>query len=136
MSRFKVNERDIPPAKVKREDGWREMNIKWLLSEKTVGCRSALLFKSVIKAGAAHERHIHHKADELVYVISGKGHRWQGDEEWDVGPGDAYFIPRGLAHGACGIDPDDPLTLVGVYVGAGSIEDTGYELIERVEGMP
>ncbi len=134
MSKFKVNERDIPPARVRLEDGWREMNIKWLLCEKTVGCRSALLFKAVIKAGAAHEKHIHHKADELCYVISGKGHRWQGDEEWDVGPGDAYISPRGIVHGAYGTDPDDPMVVVGVYAGAGSIEETGYELVERVEG--
>ncbi|OGP94523.1 MAG: hypothetical protein A2157_08390 [Deltaproteobacteria bacterium RBG_16_47_11] len=82
-SKFNVNERDIQPAKVKSEEGWREMNIRWLLSEKTVGSRNAVLFKAIIKAGAAHEKHIHHKADELVYIISGKARHGQGDEEWE-----------------------------------------------------
>ncbi len=134
-SKFNVNERDIQPAKVKSEEGWREMNIKWLLSEKTVGSRNAVLFKAVIKAGAAHEKHIHHKADELVYIISGKARHGQGDEEWDVGPGDSYFIPRGMVHWSYGTDPNDPYTVVGVYVGAGSIEDTGYEFVERLEPL-
>ena len=120
-------------AKVQLEDGWREMNIKWLLSEKTVGCRSAVLFKAVLKVGTAHEKHIHHNADELVYIISGKGRHGQGDEEWEVEPGDSYYVPRGLVHWAYGIDVNDPMTSVGVYVGAGCIEDTGYAFVERLE---
>ena len=46
MTKFRVNERDIAPAKVKREDGWREMSIKLLLCEETVGCKSAILYKA------------------------------------------------------------------------------------------
>ncbi len=132
-SKYNIHENDIEPARVKFEDGWRQLNIKFLLSRETVGCGSAVLFKSVFKAGSAHEKHIHHKADELVYVISGKGRHGQAEEEWDVGPGDSYFIPRGLVHWAYGIDSSDPLTLVGVYVGGGSLEETGYEFVERLK---
>ena len=133
QSKYSVNERDIQPARVKRDEGWREMNIKWLLGEETVGLKTAVLFKAVIKAGAAHEKHLHQKADELVYIISGKGRHGLGDEEWDTGPGDAYLNPRGIVHWSYGTDPNDPLTLVGVYLGAGSLEDTGYEFVERLE---
>ena len=132
-SKYSLNERDIQPAPVKRDEGWREMNIKWLLGEKTVGIKSAVLFKAVVKAGAAHEKHLHHKVDELVYIISGKGRHGLGDEEWDIGPGDAYLNPRGIVHWSYGTDPSDPVILVGVYVGAGSLEDTGYEFVERLE---
>ncbi|MBI4192694.1 MAG: cupin domain-containing protein [Betaproteobacteria bacterium] len=131
-SKYSLNERDIQPARVKRDEGWREMNIKWLLGEKTVGIKSAVLFKAVIKAGAAHEKHLHHKADELVYIISGKGRHGLGDEEWDIGPGDAYLNPREIVHWSYGTDQNDPLILVGVYVGAGSLEDTGYEFVEAL----
>ena len=131
-SRFNVHEDDIQPAKVKSEEGWRQLNIKFLLTKETVGCESAVLFETVFKAGSAHEKHIHHRADELCYVIKGKGRHGQGDEEWDVGPGDSYYVPRGLIHWAYGIDSSDPLTLVGVYVGGGSIEETGYEFVERL----
>ena len=133
QSKYSLNERDIKPARIKRDEGWREMNIKWLLGEETIGLKSALLFKSVIKAGAAHEKHLHHKSDELIYIISGKGRHGLGDEEWDIGPGDTYLNPRDMVHWSYGTDPNDPLNLVGVYVGAGSIEDTGYEFIERLE---
>ncbi len=133
QSKYSLNERDVQPARVKRDEGWREMNIKWLLGEETVGLKSAVLFKAVIKAGAAHEKHLHHKADELVYIISGKGRHGLGDEEWDIGPGDAYLNPRDIVHWSYGTDPNDPLILVGVYVGAGTLEDTGYEFVERLE---
>jgi quercetin dioxygenase-like cupin family protein len=132
-SKYNIHENDVEPARVKSEDGWRQLNIKFLLSRETVGCGSAVLFKSVFKAGSAHEKHIHHKADELVYVIKGKGRHGQAGEEWDVGPGDSYFIPRGLIHWAYGTDSNDPLTLVGVYVGGGSLEETGYEFVERLK---
>ena len=133
QSKYSLNERDIKPARIKRDEGWREMNIKWLLGEETIGLKSALLFKSVIKAGAAHEKHLHHKSDELIYIISGKGRHGLGDEEWDIGPGDAYLNPRDIVHWSYGTDPNDPLTLVGVYLGAGSLEDTGYEFVEKLE---
>ena len=133
QSKYSLNERDIQPSRVKRDEGWREISIKLLLSEKTVGIKSAVLYKTVVKAGAAHEKHLHHKADEMVYIISGKGRHGLGDEEWDIGPGDAYLNPREMVHWTYGTSPNDPLILVGVYVGAGSLEDTGYEFVERLE---
>ena len=114
QSKYILNERDIQPARVKRDEGWHEMNIKWLLCEETIGLKSAVLFKSIIKVGAAHEKHLHHKADELVYIISGKGRHGLGDEERDTGPGDAYLNPRNMVHWSRGTDPNDPLILDGV----------------------
>ena len=131
--KYAVHEKDIQPARVMRENGWREVNIKWLLGEQTVGLKSAVLFKAVIKAGAAHEKHLHRKADELVYMISGKGRHGLGEEEWDIGPGDAYLNPKDIVHWSFGTDPNDPLVLVGVYVGAGTLEGTGYEFVSRLE---
>jgi len=139
MSNFKekytANERDIQPAKVRSEEGWRQMNIKWLICEENMGCKSAVLFKAVIKAGAAHEKHLHSNADELTYIISGKGRRGMGDEneEWDIGAGDICFYPRGMVHWTYGTDPDDPLVAIGAYVGAGSLENTGYEFVEKIK---
>lgn len=134
-AKYTLNERDVPPAKVRLEDGWKEMNIKWLVSEQNMGCKSAVLFKAVIKAGSAHEKHRHNYADELTYIVSGKGRRGMGEEneEWDIGPGDVCFYPRGMVHWTYGTDPEDPIIGIGVYVGAGSLEGTGYEFVERLE---
>ena len=129
-SKFNVHERDVSSAKVKSEDGWREVNIKLLLTKQNVGCQSACLYKAVIKFGASHGKHLHHHADEFVYIMSGRGRHGQGNEEWDLEAGDSYFIPKGVVHWAFGTDRNDPLTAIGTYVGAGSFEETGYEVVE------
>ncbi|GAA7758041.1 MULTISPECIES: cupin domain-containing protein [Cupriavidus] len=43
-------------------------------------------------------KHYHNSADEIQYIISGKGVFWLGDEKREVGPGDLIVIPKGTAH--------------------------------------
>lgn len=43
-------------------------------------------------------KHYHTSADEIQYVISGKGTFWLGSEQREVGPGDLVIIPKGTAH--------------------------------------
>ncbi|MGO4304079.1 cupin domain-containing protein [Cupriavidus sp. RAF12] len=43
-------------------------------------------------------KHFHNSADEIQYVISGKGTFWLGTEQREVGPGDLIVIPKGAAH--------------------------------------
>jgi quercetin dioxygenase-like cupin family protein len=45
-------------------------------------------------------KHYHNSADEIQYIISGKGVFWLGDEKREVGPGDLIVIPKGTAHAA------------------------------------
>ncbi|MFQ5895334.1 MAG: cupin domain-containing protein [Nitrospinota bacterium] len=130
--RYCVNVRDIPNASLDKAEGWR-MNIKWLLNRHTVGCESACLFHATFRPGAAHEKHKHTNADEVVFVVSGKGAHGQGEEEWEVGPGDAYFVPRGMVHWGRATDPADPFVVVGAYIGVGSLEESGYAFVERLE---
>ena len=43
-------------------------------------------------------KHYHTSADEIQYVISGRGTFWLGSEQREVGPGDLIIIPKGVAH--------------------------------------
>lgn len=43
-------------------------------------------------------KHYHTSADEIQYVISGRGIFWLGSEQREVGPGDLIIIPKGVAH--------------------------------------
>lgn len=43
-------------------------------------------------------KHYHTSADEIQYVIAGKGTFWLGNEQREVGPGDLIVIPKGAAH--------------------------------------
>lgn len=44
-------------------------------------------------------KHTHTNANELQYIIEGRGKFWLGDKEENVGPGDLIIIPKGVAHG-------------------------------------
>ena len=42
--------------------------------------------------------HVHDREDEVFYVLRGEGRVLVGDQEWTGGPGDLFYLPRGLAH--------------------------------------
>ena len=49
--------------------------------------------------GFATPRHIHHRADEAFYVLSGSIHGFCGDRVWAAGPGAFVWLPKGVPHG-------------------------------------
>ncbi len=114
MSQYKekytLNERDVQPAKVLLENGWKEMNIKWLISEENMGCKSAVLFKAVEGVGTdrrafagREDQHLpgngqafqlvpplyHHAALRIHTSIKGDAHR--SDQGFACGLAGGYF---------------------------------------------
>src|SRR6201987_5249818 len=51
-------------------------------------------------------KHLHANANEIQYILEGKGTIWLGDKEVQVKPGDLVVIPKGTAHG--GTKPEGP----------------------------
>jgi Cupin domain len=49
--------------------------------------------------GFATPRHIHHRADEAFYVLSGSIHGFCGDRVWAAGPDAFAWLPKGVPHG-------------------------------------
>jgi mannose-6-phosphate isomerase-like protein (cupin superfamily) len=49
-------------------------------------------------------KHLHPNANEIQYILEGKGTIWLGDKEVQVKPGDLVIIPHGTPHG--GTKPD------------------------------
>jgi quercetin dioxygenase-like cupin family protein len=90
------------------------------------------MFRTVFPPGAAHERHLHSRADEFFYVISGRAAAGAGDREQEAVAGTLQWIPRGIVHWLRNLDAVEPVVLVGAYVGAGSLEDSGYEFVSEI----
>ena len=44
-------------------------------------------------------KHLHANANEIQYILEGKGTIWLGDKEVSVKPGDLVIIPKGTPHG-------------------------------------
>ena len=80
----------------------------------------------MLKPGASHEAHLHRNCDEFFIVLKGKGHIITEEGLKPSGEGDVIYSPRGCWHGFNNTSSED-VVLVWGWMGAGSIEDSGYE---------
>jgi len=129
---YVVHVDDVDPAPVRLADGWRDMDIRFVVTSDRSGSDEITFFRTVFPPGAAHERHLHTNADEFLYVISGSAAIGAGDREHPAPAGTVQYIPRGVVHWLRNLDPDEPVYLVGGYVGAGSLEASGYEFVSEI----
>lgn len=49
--------------------------------------------------GFATPSHIHRRADEAFYVLSGSIRGFWGEQAWEAGPGAFVWLPKGVPHG-------------------------------------
>jgi quercetin dioxygenase-like cupin family protein len=56
------------------------------------------VLRSTMRGGAASPVHVHEHEDETVFLLSGSGVFWAGDQRWELSSGDTAFLPRGLPH--------------------------------------
>jgi quercetin dioxygenase-like cupin family protein len=77
-----------------------------------------------------HKKHVHPNAEEVFYVIAGKGIGGVGEAaaEGEIVQGDTVWVPRGAVHWL--FNPfDDPCEIVFVYT-APSLAAAGYQVVE------
>jgi mannose-6-phosphate isomerase-like protein (cupin superfamily) len=124
---YRTNLRDVPKVEgLKRDDGWVDMQVQFLIDKKSVGADHVVGW-TVLKPGARHENHRHHKCDEFFIVLKGKGHIYTDKGEVPSGEGDVVYSPRGVWHGFNNTSDED-VVLVWGWMGAGSIEASDYEV--------
>ncbi|HZU16433.1 MAG TPA: cupin domain-containing protein [Candidatus Dormibacteraeota bacterium] len=130
---FLVHVDEVPAAPVRAEEGWQDVDIRFLVGEERGGVRSACLFRTLFPPGAAHRPHRHPRADEVLYVLRGRARVGADGEEREVGAGTAQFVPAGVVHwlrnpGA------ETVEVVGAYLGVGSLAEAGYEPVAEPRG--
>jgi mannose-6-phosphate isomerase-like protein (cupin superfamily) len=124
---YRTNMRDVPKVEgLARKDGWVDMQVQFLIDKKTAGADHVVGW-TVLKPGARHERHRHHNCDEFFIVLKGHGHIYGEHGDEPSGEGDVVYSPRGCWHGFNNTSSED-VVLVWGWMGAGSIEDSGYEV--------
>ena len=77
-------------------------------------------------SGVGHHKHRLDHCEELYYVISGRGVAGAGEDRVEVRGGHVHHIPKGVERFICNTSATEPLELIGVYTGAGSLEEAGY----------
>ena len=50
----------------------------------------------------------------------------------EVRGGHFHYIPQGVEHWLYNLSEVDPIEVIGVYIGAGSVEETGYVYLGEV----
>jgi quercetin dioxygenase-like cupin family protein len=119
---------DVPLAHgLREEEGWVDMRVQFLIDAAGAGSENLVVGRTVLPAGARHERHLHPNADEFLVVLRGSGEIYTDEGEEPAGEGDVVFTPRGHWHGFNNTTEDEVLLFWG-WSGAGSLEAAGYEL--------
>jgi mannose-6-phosphate isomerase-like protein (cupin superfamily) len=124
---YRTNIRNVEKVEgLPREDGWVDMQVQFLIDKKSAGANHVVGW-TVLKPGARHERHRHLNCDEFFIVIKGRGHIYSDLGEEPSVEGDVVYSPRGCWHGFNNTSNEDVVLAWG-WMGAGSIEDSGYEV--------
>jgi putative monooxygenase len=87
---------------------------KLLLSEFSVGAKNLSMGVNITDVGSMIPRHAHEGGEEAMFIIGGKGTFVVEDEEQEVRPGMAIYIPPGVEHSIVNIGEEE-LKLVWVY---------------------
>jgi quercetin dioxygenase-like cupin family protein len=129
---FQLNVEEVAPAHVKNEEGWRNMDIRWIVSDENGGSEEVCFWRTVFPPGASHDRHYHPNAAEVLYVLRGRGGAGTDGEEHEITPGTAQYIPKGAVHWLRNLSDDEELEIVGCYAPGGSLEDAGYVYVSEI----
>jgi uncharacterized RmlC-like cupin family protein len=71
------------------------------ISAESVGSKAICMHVLTIPPGQRANAHLHENHETAIYVLSGQGRMWYGDqleEVMDCGPGDMIYIPAGVPH--------------------------------------
>ena len=121
-----VDLEDIAPETVAEADGWKKMDIRFIITAERQGSKNCTMFKALFPPGARHMKHSHSNSDELFYMIRGHGASGAGEKEYEMKAGSSHFIPKGVTHWLRNLSETEPIEVVGVYLNAGNLKESGY----------
>jgi mannose-6-phosphate isomerase-like protein (cupin superfamily) len=115
---------DVKPARMEARDGWSITDFRLPIGRHNGS--PTTLFWAKFMPGAVHKKHKHENCEELYYVIRGRGLAGAGPDRAEVRGGHVHYIPKGVEHFMHNLSATEPLEVIGIYVGAGSVAETGY----------
>jgi quercetin dioxygenase-like cupin family protein len=125
---YRTNLRNVPPEReLKAEDGWINMQVQFLIDQKSAGSDKLLVGYTVLPPGSRHDKHRHPHVDEFLVILKGRGYVYTDGADEPSGEGDVIFTPRGHWHGFNNTGKEDVVIVWG-WSGAGSLEAAGYEI--------
>jgi len=114
----------VKPSQMNAGDGWNITDFRMPIGRHNGSPNT--LFWGKFMPGAVHQKHRHENCEEVYYVIRGHGLAGAGPDRAEVRGGHVHFIPKGVEHFLYNLSATEPLEVIGVYTGAGNVEETGY----------
>ena len=115
---------DVAPENMSKGEGWAISEFRLPISGKQGAATT--VFHSIFRPGSTHAKHLHSRCDEIAVYLQGHGVVGQGGERTEVRPGHCRLMPKGSEHFFFNESRDEEGLVVGFYVGAKSVQDTGY----------
>jgi quercetin dioxygenase-like cupin family protein len=115
-----------PDGSLRAEDGWVNMNVKFLITKESVGATQTVFGVTIFPPGAKHDIHRHPHAEETEYIVEGHGVARVGPDDVAMGPGDIVFVKVGDDHGFHNTSQTERAVMVWCYGGAASLAEAGY----------
>ncbi|MES2564495.1 MAG: cupin domain-containing protein [Pseudomonadota bacterium] len=125
-----LNIEEVAPLSINANEGWNISDFRMPIGSHN-GSPNAL-FWAKLEPGDVHHKHRHDNCEVLYYFISGSGTVGAGPDRAQVRGGHVHFIPKGVEHFMRNSSPTEPLEVIGVYTGAGSVEASGYVYMGKV----
>ncbi len=100
-----------------------------LVDKDTVGAEDITFAYCRFEAEtSSHKKHVHQDAEEVIYLLEGKGISGVSDAEVEMKKGDTMFVPRGAVHWFYNPFPE-PMEMLFVYTRP-SLKAAGYKIVE------
>ena len=116
---------DVQPENMKKGEGWAISEFRLPISGRHGS--STTVFHSIFRPGSTHAKHLHSRCDEIAVYLKGHGVVGQSAERTEVRPGHCRRMPKGSEHFFFNETKDEEGLVIGFYVGAKDVVDTGYQ---------
>lgn len=127
---YLVHVDDVHPENMQKGDGWAISEFR--LPVTGAHGSATTIFHSIFRPGSTHAKHLHSKCDEIAVYINGHGIVGQSDQRTQVGPGHCRLMPAGSPHFFHNETQDQDGLVIGFYMGAKDVPDTGYQFCGHV----
>ena len=108
-------------------------NATWIIkASPQSGTQGGEMHWIAASPGSSTGLHVHLRADEFFYVLSGRGTVVLADQEVSIEPGDVIFVPKGHDHKLENTDSDRPLELL-FFLDKPGLADETRALYHRFE---
>ena len=121
---------DVRPENMKEGDGWAISEFRLPISGKN-GCDTTV-FHAIFRPGSTHAKHLHRRCPEIAVYLKGHGTVGQSEERTEIRAGHCRLMPPGSEHFFHNETKNEEAMVVGFYVGAKDVADTGYEFCGHV----